>query len=189
SAKIARNLVDNSVDHIGTMATIFPEDHESLAGQPFSLQEYYARPVHPHHCHSNGSLTLLFMPISRHSQNVLHSSARSASISIASEHPAASRARVALVGNITVFENLEDTPDREAIQSCYLEAHPDAKWWIPGRASHISCAYWARFDIHNIYFVGGFGGLHYIGYIPLNLYAAAGSTEMSLAGRLQVQFE
>lgn len=36
-AKIARNLVDNSVDHIGTMATIFPEDHESLAGMLLNL--------------------------------------------------------------------------------------------------------------------------------------------------------
>ncbi|KAI0092935.1 pyridoxamine 5'-phosphate oxidase-domain-containing protein [Irpex rosettiformis] len=182
AARIARKLVDSSVDHIGTMATIFPEDHESLAGQPFSLQEYYAS------CHSNGSLTLLFMPISRHSQNILHSSTHSASISIWSEHPAASRARVALVGNVTVFANLEDTPERDLIQSCYLETHPDAKWWIPGpREPHI--AYWARFDIHNIYFVGGFGGLHYIGYIPPSLYADAGSAEMSLAGRLQVQLD
>lgn len=36
-ARIARNLVDNSVDHIATMATIFPEDHESLAGMLLNL--------------------------------------------------------------------------------------------------------------------------------------------------------
>ena len=78
------------------------------------------------------------MPISRHSKNILQSSTRSASISISSEHPAARKARVALIGNVTVFENLGDTPEREAIESCYLETHPDAKWWIPGpREPHI----------------------------------------------------
>ncbi|KAI0699262.1 pyridoxamine 5'-phosphate oxidase-domain-containing protein [Cytidiella melzeri] len=164
------------------MATIFPEDHETLAGQPFSLQEYYAS------CHANGSLTLLFMPISRHSQNILHSPQGSASISIWSEHPAASRARVSLMGKVTVFGDLGNTPERETIQSCYIEKHPDAKWWIPGPDEpHI--AYWARFDVHSVYFVGGFGGLHYIGYIPTDLYAAAGSSTVSLAGKLQVQHD
>ena len=34
-------------------------------------------------------------------------------------------------------------------------------------------AYWARFDPHTVYFVGGFGDEHYIGYIPLQKYQGA----------------
>ncbi|KAK7687061.1 hypothetical protein QCA50_009561 [Cerrena zonata] len=140
--------------------------HLSLLGQPFSLQEYYAS------CHSNGSLTLLFLPISRHSQNILHSPTSSASLSIGSDHPTASRPRVALIGNVTVFSSLEETPDRDEIEACYITKHPDARWWLPGpREPHV--AYWARFDPHTIYFVGGFGDRHYIGYIPLETYQKA----------------
>ncbi|KAI0081231.1 hypothetical protein K474DRAFT_1656712 [Panus rudis PR-1116 ss-1] len=151
------------------MATTYPDDHPTLAGLPFSLQEYYAS------CHQNGSLTLLFLPISRHSQNILQSPTHAASISVGSEHPTASRPRVAFMGNVTVFRSLNDTPNKEEIQSCYLEKHPDARWWLPGpKEPHI--AYWARFDPHTIYYVGGFGNLHYIGYIPLDVYQNATST-------------
>jgi hypothetical protein len=94
------------------------------AGSPFPLQEYYAP------CHDNGSLTLLFLPISRHSQNILHSSDHSASITIASEHPRASRARVSLIGNVTILSDSgTNIPD---LKACYLAKHRDARWWLPG---------------------------------------------------------
>ncbi|KAF9010496.1 pyridoxamine 5'-phosphate oxidase-domain-containing protein [Cyathus striatus] len=154
------------------MATVFPSNDADLAGQPFSMQEYYAS------CYQNGSLTLLFLPISRHSKNVLHSSRQSASISVTSEVPAASRPRVSLIGNITVFTNTSAISDLHLIKQCYLEKHPDAKWWLPDDddAAHIS--YWARFDPQRIYFVGGFGGAHYIGFVPLDLYQKAHTDRM-----------
>ncbi|PSR74625.1 hypothetical protein PHLCEN_2v9691 [Hermanssonia centrifuga] len=78
------------------------------------------------------------MPISRHSQNIVRAPGSTASISITHAHPAASRARVALMGNVTIFHELEDTPDRDAIESCYLTKHPDARRWLPGpEAPHI----------------------------------------------------
>ncbi|TFY69159.1 hypothetical protein EVJ58_g579 [Rhodofomes roseus] len=148
------------------MATMFPDDHATLAGQPFSLQEYYAS------CHANGSLVLLFMPISRASQNVLHSETRSVSISVMDAHPDASRPRVSLIGNVTVFTDVDAIPDEEAMKACYVAKHPDARRWVPGpREPHV--AFWARFDPQTIYYVGGFGGLHYIGYIPLEIYQEA----------------
>ncbi|KAI0743561.1 pyridoxamine 5'-phosphate oxidase-domain-containing protein [Daedaleopsis nitida] len=148
------------------MATVYPADHATLAGAPFSLQEYYAS------CHANGSLTLLFLPISRHSQNVLLSPGHSASISVWSDNPAANRPRVSLIGNVTLFPEVSHTPERDSIQECYLAQHPDARWWLPGpREPHT--VYWARFDPHSIYYVGGFGNEHFIGYIPLEMYQSA----------------
>ncbi|KAF8894069.1 pyridoxamine 5'-phosphate oxidase-domain-containing protein [Infundibulicybe gibba] len=166
AAIIARRLVDLSDNAIGTMATVFPPDDRRLPSQPFSLQEYYAS------CYQNGSLTLLFLPISRHSQNILHSNSHSASISISSDIPAASRARVSLIGNVTIFKE-SVAPNVADIRRCYLKKHPDASRWLPDdeHAPHI--AYWARFDPHTIYFVGGFGDEHYIGYIPLSTYQLA----------------
>lgn len=78
------------------------------------------------------------MPISRHSQNVLHSPVHAASLTVASASPAASRPRVSLLGNVTVFPVLGDTPELAAIQACYLAQHPDARWWLPGpREPHV----------------------------------------------------
>lgn len=167
AARIARTLVEQSDTSTGNMATIFPGEHPDLPNYPFSMQEYYAS------CHSNGSLTLLFLPISRHSRNVLHASSHAASISVTSPVPAASRPRVSLLGNITVFTDIGSVPDRSAIQECYLAKHRDARWWLPDDKDAAHIAYWARFDPQAIYFVGGFGGLHYIGWIPLEIYQEA----------------
>ncbi|KAH9949561.1 pyridoxamine 5'-phosphate oxidase-domain-containing protein [Amylocystis lapponica] len=171
AAQLARKLIDHSPS-IGAMATVYPADHPTLSGEPFVLQEYYARRVP---CHTNGSLALILMPISRHGANILASPGRSVSITVADEHPAASRARVALIGNVTVFKELAGVPDKDALEACFLAKHPDVPRWLPGsQESHAS--YWATFDPHTIYYVGGFGGAHYIGYIPLAVYQAANST-------------
>lgn len=104
---------------------------------------------------------------------MLLSPRRSAAISVWSEHPAASRPRVSLTGNVTLFPELKHTPERDAIQECYLAQHPDARWWLPGprephtvsrratlpllslprrAADRMSVVrwqvYWARFDPH-----------------------------------------
>ena len=41
--------------------------------------------------------------------------------------------------------------------------------------------------MQSVYYVGGFGSSHYIGYIPLDMYQTAGtSEEQSVAGRIRV---
>jgi len=118
-------------------------------------------------------LTLLFLPISRHSKNILGSAKHSASLSVASPNPAAWKPRVSLIGSVTVFRDVANTPDEDEIAACYLKRHPDAVHWLPRNKRQPHIAYWARFDPHAIYFVGGFGSSHYIGYIPPELYQTA----------------
>ncbi|KAF9469891.1 pyridoxamine 5'-phosphate oxidase-domain-containing protein [Collybia nuda] len=149
------------------MATVFPSDDPKFAGQPFSLQEYYAS------CYKNGSLTLLFLPISRQNQNILHSPTHAASISITADVPSANRPRVSLLGSVTVFNDGYSIPNVDFIRRCYVAKHPDAEWWLPDDEGSAHIAYWARFDPHSVYFVGGFGGIHYIGDIPLPMYREA----------------
>ncbi|KAK0485763.1 pyridoxamine 5'-phosphate oxidase-domain-containing protein [Armillaria novae-zelandiae] len=186
AARIARSLVDVSPLSVGTMATVFPPDDPLLPGYPFSLQEYYARGVLTNNtknsCLSNGSLTLLFLPISRHSRNILASPSHLVSISITSELPAAHKPRVSLLGNVTIFTDIEGVDNLKEIKKCYLEKHPDAKRWLPGDDDGAHLSYWARFDPESVYFVGGFGGRHYIGFIPMELYQnAGGSTDSYLS--------
>ena len=81
-------------------------------------------------------------------------------------HPNASRPRVSLIGNVTIFSDVDAIPDEEGMKACYTAKHPDARRWVPGprephvvRILQISCArelnvssrralkaYWARFD-------------------------------------------
>jgi len=98
-----------------------------------------------------------------------------------------SRPRVALIGNLTlisdVWSSLSNSPDHHAvvgddneldeIEKCYLAYHPDSRRWLPGRGGFHDIA-WARLDPQAVYYVGGFGGLHYIGYIPIDLYRRSG---------------
>lgn len=170
AARLARDLVD--IDSSATLATVYPSDHPTMASQPFALMEYYAS------CHSNGSLSFIFMPISQNNRNILHSPGQSATFTVASRPPQANTARVALMGNVTIhYPGHDDEEGVDAIERCFLERHPDAKWWIPGRKP-AHTAFWARFDPHTIYYVGGFGNEHFIGFIPLSLYQGARSEQL-----------
>ncbi|KAI5123671.1 hypothetical protein M0805_001700 [Coniferiporia weirii] len=179
AALLARGLVASS-QAIGVMATVFPSN-SSLQGEPFALQEYYAS------CHANGSLSLITMPISRHTQNILHSPTHSASMTVWSSPPAASKARVSLMGNVTFLDSRFAVDS--GIRDCYLRQHPDARWWLPDDPDAAHLAYWARFDPHSVFFVGGFGDKHYIGNVPLDLYQnALSSSDMQImAGRITLQ--
>lgn len=60
--------------------------------------------------------------------------------------------------NVTILPTSSFSPAQEEdIKSCYLKYHPDAKWWIPGDKNGVHISEWARFDVQDIYYVGGFG--------------------------------
>lgn len=93
-------------------------------------------------CHSNGSLSFIFMPISQNNRNILHSNA--ATFTMTSRPPKANTARVALMGNVTVIypehDRQMDEEEIANVERCFLKRHPDAKWWIPGRRpAHTVC--------------------------------------------------
>lgn len=75
------------------------------------------------------------MPISQSSRNILSSPGHSATITVRAHPARASNARVALMGNVTVFDGGHALPEEEAkeLADCFTKRHPDAKWWLPGR--------------------------------------------------------
>jgi hypothetical protein len=55
----------------------------------------------------------------------------------------------------TVNETNPST-DLETLQRCYTSYHPDAKRWLPHTpGAHMSL--WARMEVEDVYYVGGFG--------------------------------
>jgi hypothetical protein len=77
------------------------------------------------------------MPISQNNRNILHSNEHLATLTVAAHPARAASARVALMGNVTIFwdENQEIERDDEdpSLEECFLKRHGDAKWWIPGK--------------------------------------------------------
>lgn len=50
-----------------------------------------------------------------------------------------------------------DEEERVRLEACFTQYHPDAKWWLPGDPKGAHVARWARLDIQDIYYIGGFG--------------------------------
>ena len=65
-------------------------------------------------------------------------------------------------GNFKKFENQTDVIQAKA---CFLARHPEAEDWP---TSHEYDFY--TMDIEYIYWVGGFGGTHYIGFLDPDMY-------------------
>lgn len=78
-------------------------------------------------------------------------------------YSAANLPRFSLLGYLESVTPGSDA-QAQALQSCFLEYHPDAKYWLPGNRIH--AAEWVRLVVTQVYWVGGFGDRAYIGWIP-----------------------
>lgn len=79
-------------------------------------------------------------------------------------YSAANLPRFSLLGYLEDV-HLSSAADAQALQSCFLGYHPDAKYWLPGNRIHESG--WVRLVVTQVYWVGGFGDRAYIGWIPV----------------------
>ncbi|BGO90702.1 hypothetical protein JCM10020v2_002345 [Rhodotorula toruloides] len=152
--------------------SVFPGDAQvPTPGLPFGLQEYYA-----HYPDSNGDLLLLAMPIAAIYRNALPPNAPNLTMTIndmygfGNGNLAAGRMRVALFGTL---ERVEGEKEIEKCRQAYLEAHPDARGWIPPGGPH--AAFYARFRVNKVYAFNGFGDVAFIGWVPLDLYRSSGA--------------
>lgn len=78
-------------------------------------------------------------------------------------YSAANLPRFSLLGYLEPIAAGSDA-DADALRSCFLKYHPDARYWLPGNRIHES--EWVRLVVTQVYWVGGFGDRAYIGWIP-----------------------
>jgi hypothetical protein len=167
AAAQARNLLQHET--IATLSTIFPSgEPHGLEHQPIGLVDYYAD------CSSDGSPSLLAMNIATSFRNLNADKNSSISLSVRQHTPhsrfsPAAHPRLSLIGRVK--EVGAESDEAERVKRCFLRRHPDATLWTPGNKVHDS--YWVRFEVENIYWIGGFGNVAYIGWIPKELYQAA----------------
>ncbi|KAL7412024.1 pyridoxamine 5'-phosphate oxidase-domain-containing protein [Mrakia frigida] len=159
-----RMVIDQST---GTLGTVFPASAPlGLEGRPFSLMEYQA--PHPK---IPSSILYLLMPISTSVKNILGNEGK-ATVTLANKEGTASKERVALIGTVTPEHNLT-IADAASYTAQYLKYHPDAAGWLPTSTHSPHASFWATFTPEEIYYVGGFGDTHYIGWIERELWEAA----------------
>jgi hypothetical protein len=77
-------------------------------------------------------------------------------------YSAANLPRFSLLGYI---EKIDDVSTAK-LSECFVEKHPDAKYWLPGSRVHVS--EFVRLVVQQVYWVGGFGDRAYIGWIPID---------------------
>lgn len=78
-------------------------------------------------------------------------------------YSAANLPRFSLLGYL---EPIKTEDDDAALRSCFVDAHPDARYWLPGNRIH--SAEFVRVVVTQVYWIGGFGDRAYIGWIPVD---------------------
>jgi hypothetical protein len=203
SAILARRILN--LTPLGTLSTVFPSPHsfsrkddastlearpQSLAGVPIGMMDYVAD------CESNGNPTILAIAIATTFRNAAAGSNVSLALQWTPPHPpskrislsahdpvpysAANLPRFSLLGHLESISE-KDVKDGK-VAECFVKAHPDAKYWLPGNRIHRS--EWVRLVVDGLYWVGGFGDRAYIGWIDKEDYANVTEEEWKSA-RLQ----
>ncbi|KAH6630238.1 pyridoxamine 5'-phosphate oxidase-domain-containing protein [Chaetomium sp. MPI-SDFR-AT-0129] len=82
-------------------------------------------------------------------------------------YSAANLPRFSLLGHLEPIEGSDDPNSGIGAQiaKCYVDSHPDAKYWLPGNRIHE--AHFVRLVVEQVYWVGGFGDRAFIGWIPV----------------------
>ncbi|EPQ26957.1 uncharacterized protein PFL1_05592 [Pseudozyma flocculosa PF-1] len=83
-----------------------------------------------------------------------------------------SKGRATFFGHFELLDETSTAPgtDRDDLSRCFLSHHRDASHWAPGAKESPHVPFWARFVVGRIYWVGGFGDEHFIGWLSRDLW-------------------
>ncbi|KAG0367773.1 pyridoxamine 5'-phosphate oxidase-domain-containing protein [Gamsiella multidivaricata] len=166
AAGLARNLVKNT--GVGTLMTVMNADKKdgTLEGYPFGSMDYYVDD-----CETPGTPLMLLSHLQINVQNA--KSLNRVSLAIRKLPVEGERGNPMIDPRLTLLGHLVplDAAKRDRAAKCFVEKHPEAKWWLPGSGFHDFK--WYHLEIKEIYYVGGFGGIHYIGWIDTETYYEA----------------
>jgi hypothetical protein len=171
SAILARRLL--ALSPFGTLSTTFPNHisnpriPSTVSNLPIGLPDYISA------CGTSSYAsdpTLLAINIATSFRNALDGDYKNVSMSIQWVSPhkeciVANLPRMALMGYLEpiVFTGQEE---EGKLEKCFTDTHPDARWWLPSNPSSPHASQWVRLVVKEIYWIGGFGDLNYIGWIP-----------------------
>ncbi|TPX30079.1 hypothetical protein SmJEL517_g06265 [Synchytrium microbalum] len=171
AALAARQLL-NSTIHAELVTIVSNTEKPDLNGFPFGSLEY----ITPDCTSNNGDVIMYLADISVEGEDVQRDGER-VSVTIRdltyyrdTDGPGVmDRARLSLLGTIAPIAD-DQVKD---VESCFFKIHPDAAYW---KYAHVFRMW--RLTPKEIYWVGGFGSRHYIGWISVDLYQTATSAAL-----------
>lgn len=157
----ARNFV--YANGFGTLSTINQGDSE-FSAYPAGQVEYYCDTGD-----SDASLLMIRVDMSSAFRNIHLGSPSSFAIRTGDRPNCRTPLELAAHHRVILYGEFEEfQPSLSEVQR-FFKIHPDARDWQPG--SHgFHKTYWTKFVISGIYYIGGFGGEHYIGKLPVDKY-------------------
>ncbi|KAK2735808.1 hypothetical protein FQN55_001990 [Onygenales sp. PD_40] len=173
---LARRLL--ALSTTGVLSTVYPSTSSvhgaSLSGIPIGLPDYIADCANDPNSEladllGPGNPLILALNIGTTFRNTKAGSNISLSLdwwhsSKTGDASLASLPRVSLLGTLVPLENLSNAT-REAVEGCFVASHPDAKWWLPGHDDAAHSGYWAKLDVKEALWIGGFGDRARIGWL------------------------
>lgn len=179
-ARVARTLVfRESLVNVNTFKKVKSGDDETQL--PVSSMEYYAD------CDGNGDPYWLVVDIGSTFQNIKKGSGYSFTIRVGDhpfdedvdtsypgsiKHSPAGSPRINLRGKLEDV-SFENSIEQLRLEACFLKRHPDAKAWLPRNKISPHNSHWTKLIVDEVYIVGGFGNLAYIGKIEGDIYHKA----------------
>lgn len=176
-ALVARTLIKReSLANVNTIQSITKGDKSYEI--PVSSMEYYAD------CDNDGNLYWLVVEIGSTYQHIRSGSPYSFTIragdhalkeDVSPDYPGgiasspAGSPRVNLKGQLKDVE-IENPLDYAALEKCFLSRHPDAQWWLPSNIVSPHKTHFVKFEVDDIFIIGGFGDRAYIGPVDSELY-------------------
>lgn len=174
AAQVARTLVYR--ESLMNVNTIDQKDNV-----PVSSMEYYAD------CDDDGDPYWLIVDIGSTYQNLkihpsysftIRSGDHPPNEEVNTDYPGAIKSspagspRLNLRGEL-MNVTFQDPLELLRIERCFVLRHPDAKWWLPNNAISPHKSHWVKIKVHDIYMIGGFGNMAYIGPIDEETYHTA----------------
>lgn len=175
---LARRLL--AVTTTGTLSTVYTQNNRNseLIGVPIGLPDYFADCAHEENptlldLLGPGNPLILALHLGTTFRNTKAGSNvtlsidwwdRSADDGTLDNSPAA-LPRLALLGWLEPLPAALPDDTKKAIEKCFMSAHPESKFWLPGRPDAAHTGYWARLVVEKALWIGGYGDRAKIGWL------------------------
>lgn len=199
AAQLRTILADDTTFFVGTVGSA-SDDGAAVIGVEYYAPCFDRHTADRTHNATSGDLLFLALPVSQTWSHILSDRNKTVTVSVTSSanpdvvdlrhaslsaagrqvwdpkraywrRELASKGRAVLYGKVAPIDT--DRSTLAHLEQCFFAHHADAAYWAPGSRISPHRALWLRYNPEKIYYVGGFGDEHFIGWIDPYTYQDA----------------